>query len=64
MVLSFHQKLLFQGGIKAVVWTDVIQTIVMIGALILVVVKGTAEIGGLGVLIERNLASGRIEPPK
>lgn len=45
-------------------WTDVIQTIIMIGALILVVVKGTAEIGGLGVLIERNLASGRIEPPK
>ncbi|XP_062554686.1 sodium-coupled monocarboxylate transporter 2-like isoform X2 [Armigeres subalbatus] len=52
------------GGIKAVVWTDVIQTIIMVGALLLVVLKGTADIGGLGVLIERNLASGRIEPPK
>uniref|UniRef100_A0A182QSH3 Sodium-coupled monocarboxylate transporter 1 n=1 Tax=Anopheles farauti TaxID=69004 RepID=A0A182QSH3_9DIPT len=51
------------GGIKAVVWTDVIQMFIMIGALILIVVKGTADIGGLGVLIERNLASGRIEPP-
>nr|XP_019560668.2 sodium-coupled monocarboxylate transporter 1-like [Aedes albopictus] len=51
------------GGIKAVVWTDVVQTIVMVGALILIVIKGTADIGGLGVLIERNLASGRIEPP-
>uniref|UniRef100_A0AAG5CZG0 Sodium/solute symporter n=1 Tax=Anopheles atroparvus TaxID=41427 RepID=A0AAG5CZG0_ANOAO len=51
------------GGIKAVVWTDVIQMFIMIGALILIVVKGTADIGGLSVLIERNMASGRIEPP-
>uniref|UniRef100_A0A182XVS6 Sodium/solute symporter n=1 Tax=Anopheles stephensi TaxID=30069 RepID=A0A182XVS6_ANOST len=51
------------GGIKAVVWTDVIQMFIMIGALILIVVKGTAEIGGLGVLIERNMASGRFEAP-
>ncbi|KFB37461.1 hypothetical protein ZHAS_00004598 [Anopheles sinensis] len=51
------------GGIKAVVWTDVIQMFIMIGALILIVIKGTADIGGLSVLIERNMASGRIEPP-
>ncbi|XP_055608321.1 sodium-coupled monocarboxylate transporter 2-like [Uranotaenia lowii] len=51
------------GGIKAVVWTDVIQTLVMVGALVLMVVKGTSDIGGLGVLIERNSASGRIEKP-
>ncbi|XP_049538628.1 sodium-coupled monocarboxylate transporter 1-like isoform X2 [Anopheles darlingi] len=51
------------GGIKAVVWTDVIQMFIMIGALILIVIKGTADIGGLGVLIERNMASGRIEGP-
>uniref|UniRef100_A0A4Y0BVI2 Sodium-coupled monocarboxylate transporter 1 n=1 Tax=Anopheles funestus TaxID=62324 RepID=A0A4Y0BVI2_ANOFN len=51
------------GGIKAVVWTDVIQMFIMIGALILIVIKGTADIGGLGVLIERNLASGRFEAP-
>uniref|UniRef100_A0A182PQR2 Uncharacterized protein n=1 Tax=Anopheles epiroticus TaxID=199890 RepID=A0A182PQR2_9DIPT len=51
------------GGIKAVVWTDVIQMFIMIGALILIVIKGTADIGGLGVLIERNMASGRIEAP-
>uniref|UniRef100_A0A182SEV4 Sodium/solute symporter n=1 Tax=Anopheles maculatus TaxID=74869 RepID=A0A182SEV4_9DIPT len=36
---------------------------IMIGALILIVVKGTADIGGLGVLIERNMASGRFEAP-
>lgn len=41
-----------------------IQTVVMVGALILIVIKGTADIGGLSVLIERNVASGRIEPPK
>ncbi|XP_053696505.1 sodium-coupled monocarboxylate transporter 1-like [Sabethes cyaneus] len=51
------------GGIKAVVWTDVLQTIVMVGSLVLIMWKGTADIGGIGVLIERNLASGRIEPP-
>ncbi|XP_055545367.1 sodium-coupled monocarboxylate transporter 1-like isoform X1 [Wyeomyia smithii] len=51
------------GGIKAVVWTDVLQTIVMVGSLILIMWKGTSDIGGIGVLIERNLASSRIEPP-
>ncbi|XP_053681280.1 sodium-coupled monocarboxylate transporter 1-like [Anopheles nili] len=51
------------GGIKAVVWTDVIQMFIMIGALILIVVKGTSDIGGVGVLIQRNMASGRIEAP-
>ncbi|XP_052866160.1 sodium-coupled monocarboxylate transporter 1-like [Anopheles cruzii] len=51
------------GGIKAVVWTDVIQMFIMIGALVMIVVKGTVDIGGLGVVIERNMASGRIEPP-
>ncbi|XP_055643091.1 sodium-coupled monocarboxylate transporter 1-like isoform X1 [Toxorhynchites rutilus septentrionalis] len=51
------------GGIKAVVWTDVLQTVVMVASLVIIVVKGTADIGGLAVLIERNIASGRIEPP-
>ncbi|XP_058817417.1 sodium-coupled monocarboxylate transporter 1-like [Topomyia yanbarensis] len=51
------------GGIKAVIWTDVLQTFVMVGSIILISWKGTVDIGGLGVLIERNLASGRIEPP-
>ncbi|XP_041975072.1 sodium-coupled monocarboxylate transporter 1-like isoform X2 [Aricia agestis] len=51
------------GGLKAVVWTDVIQTMVMVGAMILVIVKGTINIGGFGEVIRRNWETGRIEAP-
>ena len=52
------------GGIKAVVWTDVIQIVIMYGVMILIIVKGTMNVGGLGVVIERNLESGRFEAPE
>lgn len=52
------------GGLKAVVWTDVIQTVIMVGAVFFVVVKGTMDVGGLGVVIQRNLDSGRLEWPE
>ncbi|XP_070072888.1 sodium-coupled monocarboxylate transporter 1-like isoform X3 [Drosophila takahashii] len=52
------------GGLKAVVWTDVIQTIVMIGAVIFVIIKGTFDVGGLGVVIQRNFYGERIEWPE
>ncbi|KAM8705530.1 hypothetical protein ACLKA7_009912 [Drosophila subpalustris] len=52
------------GGLKAVVWTDVIQTMVMVGAVIFVVIKGTMNVGGLGVVIQRNWESGRLEWPE
>ncbi|XP_070494075.1 sodium-coupled monocarboxylate transporter 1-like [Chironomus tepperi] len=51
------------GGIKAVVWTDVIQIMIMYGTLILINVKGTFEAGGLSVVIERNIESGRLAMP-
>ncbi|KAJ8955547.1 hypothetical protein NQ318_001377 [Aromia moschata] len=51
------------GGLKAVVWTDVIQIVIMFFALILVIVKGTVDVGGIGVVIQRNWDSGRIERP-
>lgn len=46
------------------VWADVLQTIVMTGALILVMIKGTADAGGLSVVLKRNYDSGRIEAPE
>ncbi|GLV41355.1 brother of rumpel [Carabus blaptoides fortunei] len=49
------------GGLKAVVWTDTVQTIVMFGGLIIVVVVGTMNVGGLSVIYERNLQSDRFE---
>ncbi|XP_038208184.1 sodium-coupled monocarboxylate transporter 1-like isoform X1 [Zerene cesonia] len=51
------------GGLQAVVWTDVIQITVMLGAMALVAVKGTLDIGGFGVVWQRNMESGRIEAP-
>ncbi|GAB1869715.1 Sodium-coupled monocarboxylate transporter 1 [Camponotus japonicus] len=51
------------GGLKAVVWTDSIQTFVMFGSMLLIVVKGTVDIGGVSLVIRRNLESGRIELP-
>ncbi|XP_073957498.1 sodium-coupled monocarboxylate transporter 1-like isoform X2 [Choristoneura fumiferana] len=51
------------GGLKAVVWTDVIQTIVMSGAMLLVMVKGTMIVGGFDEVMRRNWNTGRIEMP-
>ncbi|KAH8247182.1 hypothetical protein KR032_012464, partial [Drosophila birchii] len=52
------------GGLKAVVWTDVIQTVIMVGAIFFVIIKGTMDVGGLGVVIQRNFDSGRLEWPE
>ncbi|XP_053661255.1 sodium-coupled monocarboxylate transporter 1 [Anopheles marshallii] len=51
------------GGLKAVVWTDVVQTVLMFGAMVLIIVKGTLDVGGLSVVMDRAKASGRIEGP-
>lgn len=52
-----------QGGLKAVVWTDVVQTFSMFGALILVAVKGSYDLGGSGVVFKNAWDTGRIEAP-
>ena len=43
-----------QGGLKAVVWTDVFQSIVMIAGLIAVAVSGTYQVGGVKKVWEIN----------
>lgn len=53
-----------KGGLKAVVWTDVVQTIIMLGAMLLIIVKGTIDIGGPGVVFSKAKESGRLELPK
>ena len=40
----------FSGGIRASIWTDAVQTIVMIGALLLLLVYTIGAIGGVGNL--------------
>ncbi|KAG8229114.1 hypothetical protein J437_LFUL009583, partial [Ladona fulva] len=59
--LHLITPLLCIGGLKAVVWTDVLQTTMMFGAVLVVVGIGTNAIGGVGVVWERSEASGRIE---
>lgn len=48
---------------KAVVWTDVIQTVAMFGALIVVAVRGTMNVGGSGTVFSEAWNTGRIEAP-
>lgn len=51
------------GGLKAVVWTDVVQLVMMFGAMCLVIIKGTIDVGGFGVVWDRAIESERIEAP-
>ena len=46
MTNNMHYLFLCQGGLKAVIWTDVFQSMIMIAGLILVVVVGSIEVGG------------------
>ncbi|KAJ6645757.1 Sodium-coupled monocarboxylate transporter 1 [Pseudolycoriella hygida] len=47
------------GGMKAILWTDVLQGIIMFGSMITVIVVGLVQIGGFGVLWSRVTDSGR-----
>ncbi|KAL3283616.1 hypothetical protein HHI36_006755 [Cryptolaemus montrouzieri] len=49
------------GGLKAVVWTDTIQTVVMFGALICVIAMGTYSVGGFNEVWKRSEQGGRID---
>ncbi|EDW45056.1 GM10281, partial [Drosophila sechellia] len=51
------------GGIKGVVWTDVIQGTVMIGSMLIVIIKGTLDLGGLSVLLDHNRQYDRLVGP-
>lgn len=49
------------GGIKAVVWTDTIQFVMMYGSIIILIIKGVYDVGGWGPVWERNYNTSRIE---
>lgn len=46
---------------KAVVWTDTIQTVIMVGALTVVLVMGTINAGGFAEVWKKNKEGGRID---
>jgi len=52
------------GGLKAVVWTDVVQITIMYGTLLLIAIKGTLNVGGISDVFEKNMESGRFEAPE
>lgn len=41
-----------------------VQSLIMFGAMFLVIIKGTLDVGGLAVVWTRNIESGRIEAPE
>jgi sodium-coupled monocarboxylate transporter 8/12 len=51
-------NLVVQGGIKAVMWTDAFQIIMMFAGLIAVLIQGSVDMGGFGniwqVMVDRN----------
>lgn len=51
-----------QGGLKAVIWTDVFQTLVMFLGQVAVIIVGSAKVGGMGrvwdVASQHGLISG------
>ncbi|KAF5303091.1 hypothetical protein FQR65_LT08422 [Abscondita terminalis] len=49
------------GGLKAVVWTDTVQMVVMTAALIVVLVMGTISVGGFAEVWRRSDLGGRLE---
>lgn len=52
---------ILQGGLKAVVWTDTVQTIIMFGAMVVTVIVGTVRVGGVQEVWSRNQQGDRIE---
>ncbi|KAG7158323.1 sodium-coupled monocarboxylate transporter 2-like [Homarus americanus] len=49
------------GGMKAVLWTDALQTLIMYGSMMFVIIKGAIDIGGFDVVWQRNADSGRAQ---
>jgi Na+/pantothenate symporter len=52
---------MFQGGIKAVIWTDFLQGVVMVVSSVAVIVLGLIHVGGFLPVWERSRDGGRIK---
>lgn len=53
--------LLFQGGLKAVIWTDVMQMVIMLAGFVAVIARGAVIQGGLTNIWEDARKGGRLE---
>ena len=59
--IAIYHSNVFQGGIKAVMWTDAFQGLMMFGSFLAVIIKGNYDAGGAPLVFDRNYQSGRIE---
>lgn len=50
-----------QGGIKAVMWTDTFQAVMMFGSFLAVIIKGNYDAGGSAKVFDTNYQNSRIE---
>ncbi|XP_048236774.1 sodium-coupled monocarboxylate transporter 1-like [Haliotis rufescens] len=57
LVSTFYTSL---GGMKAVVWTDMFQSVVMFAGLLAIVIQGSIVVGGMGEVWRINEEWGRI----
>ncbi|XP_059145999.1 sodium-dependent multivitamin transporter-like [Physella acuta] len=49
------------GGMKAVIWTDVFQSVIMLAGILAIVIQGTLKVGGMSRVWEINEEWGRIK---
>ncbi|KAK7505271.1 hypothetical protein BaRGS_00003433 [Batillaria attramentaria] len=50
------------GGLKAVIWTDTFQMVIVLGGLLAIIIKGTLEAGGVNAVLEPGGRQPRFDP--
>lgn len=63
MTLKHKYVLHFQGGMKAVIWSDVFQALLMYICLFAVIIKGCLDLGGVQPIFKKAYDGGRILLP-
>ena len=52
---------LFKGGLKSVIWTDVLQMVIMLAGFVAVIARGAVLQGGLTRIWEDSREGGRLD---
>ncbi|KAH9519976.1 hypothetical protein Btru_071398 [Bulinus truncatus] len=60
LMYPLEKTSVYEGGIKSVIWTDVFQTCVIFGGIIVILIKGSFDVGGLPQVMNVTSHSGRI----
>ncbi|XP_025829264.1 sodium-coupled monocarboxylate transporter 1-like [Agrilus planipennis] len=60
IVIVVNIVVMLLGGIKAVIWTDTWQIVIMFISVVVIVILGTVTIGGVTVVWNRSVEGGRI----